>query len=92
MTQTTPTSCVYDAFKAAGLSTDGLSLDGISFGDIKEICKQRGLKYVERGRWTPKGAFILCVQNNETNTGHAEYYPRIPKNGLRFDNALLILL
>ena len=92
MTQTTPTSCVYDAFRAAGLSTDGLSLDGITFGDIKKICKQRGLKYVEKGTWTPKGAFIACVQNNETKDGHAEYYPSVPEDGLRFDNALIILI
>ena len=87
--QTTPTSCVYDAFRAAGLSTDGISLNGMSIGDIKELCKQRGLKYLEKGTWKPKGAFIICSQNGDG--GHAEYYPRL-NEPLHFDNALLILL
>lgn len=70
----TNTSCVYDAFEAAGLPTTNQMLNGIRTDEVIELLKSHGYTiHLKSAKVSPKGGFFV-IRDWKKDFSHLEYH------------------
>ena len=72
----TPTSCVFDAFEAAGLPTDKRMKYGIRTDELVRLLEQNGYKLFYKGSHLsiPEGCGFFVIRDWKKNFSHIEYH------------------
>ena len=72
---TTPTSCVYDAFIRAGLPVEERMMHGITTGEVIEKLESAGWTLLYKGSHTiPGNKSIIVIRDWKSGYSHTEYH------------------